>query len=717
MPSIEKSKNKWKKVVQITAAYLVAAWTFLQFLDWTLVRYQISPYWVDILLWIFVGILPSLMIYLFNAERINSKKIKLREKIIFPLNALLLMVILYLFFGSSDLGSTTKQISYTNKFGATETQTITKEEFRIGIPIYNFQQKTKDTANSWIGNTINKLIKLDLDQDKNLAPEWSYSNNTVDKVKASSIFHKYYVDGEYEVKEGVYNITSVLRNSKNGKEIKRTELSGEDFFALVDQISVFIKENIILTNELRDRYIDLDIKEITTKSMKALRFWSNGDYEEAVEEDKTFALAYFYNAQRRTTYSQGELEEKFLIDKAFRYKDKLPYQLQFEILMNKHIVYNRWEDAEELLKYQLEIEPNNASFNRLLYMIYSETKNFEGFYNHAQQRFNKIKNETSAQDYYVALMLNSKYKKAKNLIKVFELLAPDVEEVARIKAYTYLLSGDLDEAEKNYKKIYLRWPKESIHRDLVKEYIKYKRNNKDPQFDKTSQSGIYRSPSNEQQVEYFERQGEVFVHYKNQMMNRGIVSKDHELLVLNPTWVAGTQHMFQKDSLNQIYKIKINQFNKERSSIFYYYKETDEIRNAYDLLRSGKYEGLKETFESLIEKHPNHWFLKDALQHLNYVENMKPEAIQKQFSNIVGNYSNRVFWVEENKLYYKRDNLTRIELLPISKTRYINLSKYASNIEFEFLKDNKIASFAWSYDLEKEEWAKLDGETNYFLKD
>ena len=90
-------KNKWKKVIQITAAYLVAAWTFLQFVDWVLVRYQISPYWVDVLLWLFLGVLPSLIIYTYNSERINNKNLKLREKIIFPLNFVLLACALYVF--------------------------------------------------------------------------------------------------------------------------------------------------------------------------------------------------------------------------------------------------------------------------------------------------------------------------------------------------------------------------------------------------------------------------------------------------------------------------------------------------------------------------------------------------------------------------------------------------------------------------------------------
>ena len=65
-------KKKWVKTAQILAAYLVAAWTFLQFVDWILNRYSISPYWVDILLWFFVGIIPSLIIYLYHQERING---------------------------------------------------------------------------------------------------------------------------------------------------------------------------------------------------------------------------------------------------------------------------------------------------------------------------------------------------------------------------------------------------------------------------------------------------------------------------------------------------------------------------------------------------------------------------------------------------------------------------------------------------------------------
>ncbi|MAD97424.1 MAG: hypothetical protein CMB99_08885 [Flavobacteriaceae bacterium] len=708
--------KSWQEVLKILTAYLVACWTFLQFVDWILNRYDISPYWVDILLWFFVGIIPSILIYLFHRDRINNKILKLREKIIFPTNFVLLLIGLYISFGSSDLGSTTKEVTYTDELGNLETQTITKEEFRIGIQIFNFKQKEKDSLYFWMGNTINKLINLDLEQNKTLMPSWATIENTVDKIQNARVFDKFYVDGEYEVKDGVFTITPVLRNSKNGKEIKSQQFSGEDFFALVDEISVFVKDNVGILDETKDNYIDLDIKDITTNSVEALKYWANSQYEEAVKVDPEFTLAFLYNAIRRNKYSHGELEEKYLIDKAYANKAKLPTQIQFEILLYKNIIYNRWEDAEELVKYQLEIEPNNETFNYLLDLIYSETKNIEGYYQHASDRFNRVKNETTAKNYFQSLILKREYEKAIDLIRVYELVAPNSEEVQLIKAYTNLVSGNLPEAKEIYKKIDLLWPKESIYKDEVNKFIQERENKGEAQFDVGQVNDIFRSSASEQEIEYYEKSSNIMVHYKNQLMYPIMAFDSSTLLSLNPGWLGGTKHFFEKDELGQIYRVKVAQFNGKNVTDFYYYRNSKEIQDAVQLLKAGNYQDLEVTFEALIKKYPEHWFLKQMKEHISFVQNKSKSDLEKQFSKIVGEYGNRKFWIDEGRLYYKRDNLTTIQLLPISKTRYINLTKLDTNHEFEFLPKNQVASFAWTYDVVKNSWNKLADPTNYLLK-
>tara|TARA_R110002072_G_scaffold274889_7_gene435915 strand:- start:11334 stop:13493 length:2160 start_codon:yes stop_codon:yes gene_type:complete len=713
----KKSNKNWKKVLQIVPAYLVAAWTFLQFVDWILVRYQISPYWVDILLWLFVGILPSLIIYLFNSDRINKKRLELKEKIIFPANILVLGVFLFLFFGNSDLGSTTKEISFTNEIGTVETQTITKQEFRIGVPIFNFKQIKKDTLNDWLGKTINQLIKIDLDQDKDIDPSISYADNTTDKVKISSIFDKLYVDGEYKVSGDIYTITPIIRNSKNGKEISQKTFSGKDFFSLIDEISIYIKNNVGLIGDITNQYIDLEIKDIMTNSVEALELWAKEDYEGAVTIDSTFALAYFDNAERRTRYSQGELEEKYLIDKAYQNKSKLPSQLQFKILMYKNIVYERWEDAKELIKYQLEFEPNNESFNYLLDIIYSETQDIDAYYEHSFEQFTKNRNEETAKNYFMALIYKNEFKKAINLVKTFELLAPNVEDVQLVKAYTYLAMDNFEEAKKTYKKIDLVWPKETHYKTTAYEYIKNKKENSAVKINTDIFENVFRSVIGEQEIKYFKKENNLFIHYKNQFLKNAFVFDKNELLSLNPGYHSGIKHIFEKDKNGNIYRVTSEQFNLQNVSNFYYYLESDEIRKAYGLLKKKELKDLGVTFEELIQKHPKHWFLKDGYNHIKYINSKSKKELKNQYEKIIGNYANRKFWVEKDRLFYKRQGLTKVEIFPISNKRYISLSKYGTNYEFDFLKDGKVASFAWTYNVEKEAWEKLDNEANYLFKD
>ena len=94
--------------------------------------------------------------------------------------------------------------------------------------------------------------------------------------------------------------------------------------------------------------------------------------------------------------------------------------------------------------------------------------------------------------------------------------------------------------------------------------------------------------------------------------------------------------------------------------------------------------------------------------------------IQQQFREVEGTYGPRKFWVEKGKLFYKRSgdaNLPRVQLLPISNSRYMNLTKMDANAVFEYKEGKAIASYFWTYDMEKKEWVKLDDERNYFEKD
>ena len=225
--SEKSAKQKWISTLQFLAAYLVAAWTFLQFVDWALNRYNLSPNWVDLLLWTFIGIIPSLIIYLYHKERINKGVIKLKEKILIPINIILLVFILFFAFGKSDLGATTKNITFENALGNLETKTITKEEFRTGFNIYNFvQAQEKDTAYTWLTYGIGKVLYQDLIQNKNLSPEFDRIDSTSDKIRDASLFYDKYIDGSFKLNGNTFSVTTFIRKASNAKIIQEKPLKG-----------------------------------------------------------------------------------------------------------------------------------------------------------------------------------------------------------------------------------------------------------------------------------------------------------------------------------------------------------------------------------------------------------------------------------------------------------------------------------------------------------
>jgi hypothetical protein len=98
-------------------------------------------------------------------------------------------------------------------------------------------------------------------------------------------------------------------------------------------------------------------------------------------------------------------------------------------------------------------------------------------------------------------------------------------------------------------------------------------------------------------------------------------------------------------------------------------------------------------------------------------------ALQNQYKEVVGIYGPRKFWLEDSKLFYKRERaenrqvFPKIEMLPIAKDRYINMTKFSTNFAFEYKNGEVINSYVYQYDLEKEEWIKSELENNTFMKD
>ncbi|WP_323787679.1 hypothetical protein [Psychroserpens sp.] len=711
------NKKKWINTLKFLAAYLVAAWTFLQFIDWILNRYSISPHWVDILLWIFIGIVPSLLIYLHNQERINKRILKLREKIIIPLNIILLIVTLYFGFGNSDLGATTKNVSFENSEGQVETKTITKEEFRIGIPIYGYKQEVEDSTTTWMRYGIGKLLYEDLLQNKSLSPDFAHFTTTTTKIREASLFYDFYVDGSYKKVGNEYEIKTFIRKASNGKKLNEHIIKGTDFLKLLDDISVFITSQAGYVESNAVNYLDLPIDEFMSSSLPAIEAFVNGNYYKAYELDKNFALAYLENAKRNSLYNKGKLETQDIIDRAFALKNKLPLQKQLEVFIQRNLAYNKYDEAEKQVKLQLEVDPNNEFYNQVLFSIYGNTKQVKAYLEKSEQLFEQDPKGDNGTNLAKATLINGQEKELLEALKPYEIISPNI---AQMKLEPLIFSGDIKGAEKLVEELKIQNPKNSIRIKVYDSIIAHFNTNNPKTEDLEQFVGEYISNENEQSLELWIENDRIIQYISHQRMQTLLPSGPNSLgggYVGESTW---NYELIKNDNDKPIGFINsTNYWNGTVTNIFW--KLDSSITSANEAFEAGNFTEAERLYEIAYTENPKHAYLKNILSHLKYTAKKGKDSLLRQHKRYSGNYGPRKFWLEDGKFFYKRKDdrvdLPRVELLAISENEYMHFSKLGTTMIFEVTKTNQIASVPYSFKAENMEWERLDGETNYFLKE
>ncbi len=712
----EKSKKqKWINTFQILAAYMVAAWTFLQFVDWLLNRYNLSPNWVDLMLWTFIGIIPSLIIYLYHRERINKGIIKLREKILIPINLILLIVVLFFAFGNADLGATTKNVTFENEFGNLETKTFTKEEFREGIAIYNFEQlQEKDSTYSWLKFGLGKILAEDLRQNKNLRPEFNYRIRTTDKIRDASLFYDKYVDGEFKTDGKDFTIKTFIRKANNAKILKEKVFTGSDLFDLIDEISVFIASEIDSKSSLK--YIDLPVSEYMTNSIEALEAFAKNNYDEAYKIDRKFSLAYLEDAKLIMAQNRGTLEAQDVIDRAFATKSLLPLQKQLEVLIQKNLAYGNYDDAEKQVRLQLEVDPNNKFYNSVLFSIFGETKNTEGFFKHTEKLFATNKSANNGTNLSIAAMVAGYQDQLLSALNALELVNPSIKY---LKVEPLIFNNETEKAKSIIDEYKLSY---SGNRNRLKVYdsiFNFLENKNFDDIELDQFEGTYRSNYNEQILEFWMEDDRLIEYVKNQAMKPYLPAGNDAAgggFIENYTYYA----KLLRDKNGEVFALKKYVFYWDNTPTFLFWKIDDNLKKAQLAFENKDFAEARKRYQKAKSEHPEHAYIDHILGHLDYKSANDSLQTMAQFNRHKGSYGPRKFWVEGDKFYYKRQdeniNLPKVELLPINDTLYMDMTRLGTVMVF--IKENdKPISKSYSFDNNKFKWVMRDEERNIFERD
>ena len=163
-----------RRVPQILGGYLAGSWIILEFLDWLVQRYPISPHVQDFGLVALASMIPTVILLAYYHGKPGKDQWTRVEKIGIPTNLILTALLLIFLFRGRDLGATITPVSLIDEQGHQIERSIPKSEFRKKVAIFSLENESGDTSLNWLMHAIPNMVRYDLYQDMYLTVKTIY---------------------------------------------------------------------------------------------------------------------------------------------------------------------------------------------------------------------------------------------------------------------------------------------------------------------------------------------------------------------------------------------------------------------------------------------------------------------------------------------------------------------------------------------------------------
>ena len=425
-----------RRVPQFVGIYFAFTWGVIQFVNWLVDRYLLSPYLIDLCFAISVSMIPSILILSYFHGKPGKDRWTRVEKVAIPINAIVSAIILFFVFYPKDLGATTKEIKMIDEDGNKLVKTIVKSEFKKNIVIFPFENRNNaEDEYSWLISGIPSVLDVDLTQDSYIVNQTDYvlgylynTNQSIfepipikEKKSLCDRMHaEYFVSGNYSVDNDNFKITFDLFDVSNLKVIDRKEYQVpiDDLFSLIDQISLDIRIGLDIPSAYIKSNQDVPVTEIFTDSIeafsyyvKALNLWyydnnivdADKYFKKIFDYDNSFATAHFtYSYFCISVNGNAELRE-YHVNQANKYSSKLPGLYPYLIKMALLDLSGKPEDHEKKKKV-VEMMRKHFPDNLDTYTFSLVFSNMEGDFQSVIKWYEKILEiNPTEKDYLLAI--------------------------------------------------------------------------------------------------------------------------------------------------------------------------------------------------------------------------------------------------------------------------------------------------------------------------
>jgi tetratricopeptide (TPR) repeat protein len=384
------------RLPRVLAAYAVFTVVVFWLLNLVVDRFVWSPHLPTFGLVALITLLPTVAIMTSwrGGAPSNPRKFGV------PANVLAAFVILWLAFGSKDLGAATMTVVTEDEEGNTVERVVPKSEFRKNVLLFPFDNTSADSGMDWLQHGIPIALDVDLEQDMFLQIRTSdglveeyrqkgYPSGlnlplTLKRELASDAHVPLFVAGTYSVEDSETHIIVSLYETRRGKLIAERSYAGSSIIALTDEMSVQLKRDLAIPAQHIEDAEDLPLADMLTGSLEALQQlteayqavtfdqdWSGAAtaVRASLAVDPTNAYAHVLHYAIALS-SNDRANAASAIESAMQHSYKLPERTRFQVKFQYYDFKQEAERALAVAEMRVDLFPDDIEGRLIIAMLY-----------------------------------------------------------------------------------------------------------------------------------------------------------------------------------------------------------------------------------------------------------------------------------------------------------------------------------------------------------
>jgi tetratricopeptide (TPR) repeat protein len=400
-----------RRIPQIVGAYFAGSWIFLEFTDWTVDQYALSPALTNLVVTSLLLLLPTVVALAWRHGAPGQDAWTKTDGALIGLNLVAAAAILMFTFGGQELGAATTVRLLEDDDGNTVERVIPKAAFRRDVLVWDFDNDSGDPDLDWLRSGLWIGLVQDLYQDLFVTPvevndprireplreagfELPYDVPLALKrqlAEATGVGH--FLLGEIAEGDGdTLVVRTLLYETRNAREVAARTYRGTDPLEIVDRMSVDVRRDLGIPDWQIEASVDLPVAETLTDSPEAFRAMSStrvAMFEnrledvraaavEAVELDPAFASA--HGAVASASLLMGDqAAARDGIAEALRHAYRLPERNRLLLQMLDRMLF-RMDPAGALQTggYWIELYPQDLMARQLLAQTHAMQGDIDG---------------------------------------------------------------------------------------------------------------------------------------------------------------------------------------------------------------------------------------------------------------------------------------------------------------------------------------------------